>query len=246
MPLLRIETNVGLDAAKSQALVARASEVTARTLGKPERYVMVTVQPGTPMLMAGTAEPAAFLELRSIGLPEDRTAALSNALCDVIERETGVPRGPRLHQFRRSVQPGLTGGGTAVRSKRSVLRAPPDGSVGAVLEDDAAGGEAVADSVGGGEIAVLAGGHAIGDQGLDLVLGDGFGIGGLPAEPRFRILPDEAEQVPGRQEPALEGSFVRVVGGLVQVRHQLEHMGKGGRRVEIVGQRVDEPPAPAG
>ena len=91
MPLLRIETNVSLDAANAEALVARASQAVARELGKPERYVMVAVRPDTPMLMAGTAEPAAFLDLRSIGLPDSRTEALSGAMCDLIEDEIGVP-----------------------------------------------------------------------------------------------------------------------------------------------------------
>ncbi len=92
MPLLRIETNVNLDTAAAEALVAQASQVIARELGKPECYVMVTVQSGTPMVMAGTAEPAAFLELRSIGLPDGKTGALSEALCGLIEREIGVPQ----------------------------------------------------------------------------------------------------------------------------------------------------------
>jgi phenylpyruvate tautomerase PptA (4-oxalocrotonate tautomerase family) len=91
MPLLRIETNVSLDAANAEALVAQASQAVARELGKPERYVMVTVRPDTPMLMAGTAEPAAFLDLRSIGLPDSKTEALSQAFCQLIEDEIGVP-----------------------------------------------------------------------------------------------------------------------------------------------------------
>ena len=91
MPLLRIETNVSLDAAHAEALAARASRAVAGELGKPERYVMVTVRPGTPMLMAGTAEPAAFLDLRSIGLPDSKTEALSQAFCQLIEDEIGVP-----------------------------------------------------------------------------------------------------------------------------------------------------------
>jgi len=90
MPLLRIETNVALDTANAKALAAKASHAVAGGLGKPERYVMVTVQPGKPMVMAGTADPAAFLELRSIGLPADKTEALSKALCPLMESAIGV------------------------------------------------------------------------------------------------------------------------------------------------------------
>lgn len=92
MPLLRIETNVALDTSNAEALVAQASQAVAGGLGKPERYVMVTVQSAVPMVMAGTAEPAAFLDLRSIGLPDGKTEALSQALCGLIESAIGVPR----------------------------------------------------------------------------------------------------------------------------------------------------------
>lgn len=92
MPLLRIETNVSLDTPDAEALVTQASQAVADGLGKPERYVMVTVHSSAPVLMAGTAEPAAFLDLRSIGLPDGKTEALSKALCGLIESAIGVPR----------------------------------------------------------------------------------------------------------------------------------------------------------
>lgn len=91
MPLLRIETNVSLEPSDAEALVAQASQAVAGGLGKPERYVMVTLQPGTPMAMAGAAEPAAFLDLRSIGLPDGKTEPLSKALCQLMENAIGVP-----------------------------------------------------------------------------------------------------------------------------------------------------------
>jgi len=91
MPLLRIETNVSLDTSNAEALVAQASQAVAGGLGKPERYVMVTLQSDTPMAMAGTAEPAAFLDLRSIGLPDGKTEPLSKALCQLMESAIGIP-----------------------------------------------------------------------------------------------------------------------------------------------------------
>lgn len=91
MPLLRIETNISLDASCAQDLAAKAAQAVAGELGKPERYVMITVEAGTLVLMAGTAEPAAFLDLRSIGLPDGKTEPLSNALCALMESAIGVP-----------------------------------------------------------------------------------------------------------------------------------------------------------
>lgn len=66
MPLLKLETNVAFDEEKQKALLAELSGVVARTLGKPEQYVMVTIT-SAAMLMSGKAAPAAFVDVRSIG-----------------------------------------------------------------------------------------------------------------------------------------------------------------------------------
>ncbi len=84
MPLLKIQTNVPVDDATANELLARGSATVAEQLGKPERYVMVSVEHNPHMLFAGSAEPLAYLELKSIGLPGDRTADLSRALADLL------------------------------------------------------------------------------------------------------------------------------------------------------------------
>src|SRR5690554_1373934 len=92
MPLLRIQTNVDVPAERRGALLAAASRATATVLGKPEAYVMVTLEPGATMLFAGTDAPLAYLELKSIGLPEDRTRDISAKLCDLVEAHLGIPK----------------------------------------------------------------------------------------------------------------------------------------------------------
>ena len=90
MPYLNIQTNVHVgDGAKSQAL-ASLSKTTAEALGKPESYVMVALEDSVPMYFAGNDDPTAYLELKSLGLPEDKTADLSAALCRTIEEELGI------------------------------------------------------------------------------------------------------------------------------------------------------------
>lgn len=84
MPLLRILTNVPFPPEGREGLLGAASRAVAGMLGKPERYVMVTLEAGVPLIFAGSHAPCAYLELKSIGLPEDRTAALSRALCDAL------------------------------------------------------------------------------------------------------------------------------------------------------------------
>jgi len=90
MPYLRIQTNVEREPGDSQPVLARASALVAGLLGKPEKYVMVALEAGVPMAISGSEAPTAYLELKSIGLPETRTAELSRALCEFIREEFGI------------------------------------------------------------------------------------------------------------------------------------------------------------
>ena len=90
MPYLKIQTNLELGADAASALAAEASRTTARALGKPERYVMVAVQPGTTMAFGGDAGPLAYLELKSIGLDESATPQLSQTLCRMIADQLAI------------------------------------------------------------------------------------------------------------------------------------------------------------
>jgi len=84
MPYLKIQTNQTITPDQAQTLISKASKLVASELSKPENYVMVALTPPVPMLFAGSNEPTAYLELKSIGLPESRTADLSKALCHLM------------------------------------------------------------------------------------------------------------------------------------------------------------------
>lgn len=90
MPFLKIQTNreLALDSAKD--LASKASALVACQLGKPESYVMTSVENNPAMTFAGTDEPLAFLELKSIELPEAITADTSRALCELVSAETAI------------------------------------------------------------------------------------------------------------------------------------------------------------
>ena len=90
MPFLRIQTNQPLTDAEASTLAALASAVVAGQLGKPERYVMTSVESNPAMQFAGSTAPLAYLELKSIGLPESLTADISRALCEMLASATGV------------------------------------------------------------------------------------------------------------------------------------------------------------
>ncbi|MFX1316346.1 MAG: phenylpyruvate tautomerase MIF-related protein [Promethearchaeota archaeon] len=92
MPYLKIQTNQDVEDGKKQEIAEKASKLVATGLGKPESYVMVALEPSTKMVFAGRREPTIFMELKSIGLPESKTADLSKSLCDFAEKEFGVSK----------------------------------------------------------------------------------------------------------------------------------------------------------
>lgn len=90
MPYLKIQTNQEISKNSQKTLLEKASATVARELGKPESYVMVAIDPPRPMMFAGSDEPTAYLELKSIGLPASNTKNLSAALCHLISDELSI------------------------------------------------------------------------------------------------------------------------------------------------------------
>ena len=91
MPLLKLETTVVLPDDKRQALLASLSKILAETTGKPEEYVMITVNQ-TAMLMAGKPGEAAFVDVRGIGgLSGEINRRLSQKFCRLLHESLGVP-----------------------------------------------------------------------------------------------------------------------------------------------------------
>lgn len=88
MPYLSVQTNVAV--ADEPGLLARLSQQTAHLVGKPESYVMVHLDAGAGLLFAGSREPAAYVQLKSLGLPESKTAEFSAALCGLLHDELNL------------------------------------------------------------------------------------------------------------------------------------------------------------
>jgi len=100
VPYLKVQTNRPPAPEQAAEFARRASREVAEALGKSENYVMVALEPAPlAMVFAGNDEPAAYLELKSIGLPEDRTAGLSERLCNLVEEALGVPAGRTYIEF---------------------------------------------------------------------------------------------------------------------------------------------------
>lgn len=90
MPYLRIQTNVEREPGDAQPVLLRASKLVAGMVGKPEKYVMAALEAGQPMVFGGSEAPAAYLELKSIGLPRGRTEEFSRVLCEFVSEEFGI------------------------------------------------------------------------------------------------------------------------------------------------------------
>ncbi len=91
MPLLRIQTNITIEESAEQAMLTQLSATVADQLGKPEGYVMVMLEGGKAMFFAANDDPAAYLELKSLGLPQETTPALCAALCEVVNQQLSIP-----------------------------------------------------------------------------------------------------------------------------------------------------------
>ena len=92
MPLLRVQTSAAIDESARQGLLLALSKKASELLGKPEAYVMVVLEPDTPMSMAGAADAAAaFFEVRSVGeLNADKARDLSSGLSQIIGETLGI------------------------------------------------------------------------------------------------------------------------------------------------------------
>jgi phenylpyruvate tautomerase len=90
MPYLSIQTNVGLEEEAQKRLLTEASKIVATTLNKPEKYVMVAWTPAPKMTFDRDPSGAAFLELRSIGIPEASRQKLPGALAKCMSDNLGI------------------------------------------------------------------------------------------------------------------------------------------------------------
>ena len=92
MPFVNLQVSIPVGEEKQQVILQEASRILAEGIGKPETYVMVALET-SPFLMGGTAEPAAFADVRSIGgLTPQVNARLSAELAELLERQVGIPR----------------------------------------------------------------------------------------------------------------------------------------------------------
>ncbi len=92
MPHFRLETN-SKSCPSSAALKKELSAAVAAHLGKPEKFVMVTLVTGADMCMGGEEEPACgsatLASIGGIGVEENRR--LAGLVFPILERHLGIP-----------------------------------------------------------------------------------------------------------------------------------------------------------
>ncbi len=84
MPYLKLNTNITLSPDETATLLTQLSALVADKTNKPERYVMVEIAAAQAMLFAGTTQPLAYLECKSIGLTLSQPKALTAAICQLL------------------------------------------------------------------------------------------------------------------------------------------------------------------
>ena len=87
MPLLNISTNTKIK--NQQILLAKSSDFISSLTGKPINFIMVKLTHSLSMSFAGTDEPCAFIEIKSIGslVP----SKMSKPICEFFSNELGIP-----------------------------------------------------------------------------------------------------------------------------------------------------------
>ncbi|WP_031433386.1 phenylpyruvate tautomerase MIF-related protein [Methylomarinum vadi] len=91
MPYLKLRTNVGIGREQSPQLLSELSQLLSGETGKPERYVMVELAAERDMIFAGSSDPLAYLECKSIGLTSTQAKALSASISKLLQGRLQLP-----------------------------------------------------------------------------------------------------------------------------------------------------------
>ncbi len=91
MPLIKIECYGKMNDEKKSKLAGEMSKICASVMGKPEAYVMSTVEDGLVATMGGKSAASAFIEVKGIGgFSTSVNNKLSAEICACLNKETGI------------------------------------------------------------------------------------------------------------------------------------------------------------
>ena len=91
MPFIKITTNQEISPEQQKAMFQDLTQLMVEELAKPKEYVQVQLASQGKIMFAGSEEPNAFVELRSLGFPEEKAKAVSKGICGLLEKNLNVP-----------------------------------------------------------------------------------------------------------------------------------------------------------
>lgn len=102
MPVLTVNTNVSSEKVPAD-FKTQATEVIAKSLGKPASYIAIQVNAGRDISFGGTDEPAALCDLVSIGaLSKESNKKHSKAIMALLEKALKVPPSRTYISFKNT------------------------------------------------------------------------------------------------------------------------------------------------
>ena len=91
MPLAMVKVSKELDSTVRSDLHKACNDHFVTVLNKPEKYIMVIIEDKKDIFFAGSTDPAAYVEIKSIGtFTPDVTTKLSQKFCSTLQ-EQGIP-----------------------------------------------------------------------------------------------------------------------------------------------------------
>ncbi len=100
MPYCCLTTNVAMSAQGTRDLAKKMSGFLGNQLGKPEKWVMLRLETAKTLLFGGSDCPAAYCELKSINLPEQKCSELSKAICAFLQEEARIEQDRIYIEFK--------------------------------------------------------------------------------------------------------------------------------------------------
>ncbi len=91
MPYLSLNTNIELDDSQTSGLLEDMSLVVATATGKSEGYIMTEIESAKSMMFAGSRDPLAYLECKSIGLTSTQAKNLSASISQLLQSKLKIP-----------------------------------------------------------------------------------------------------------------------------------------------------------
>jgi len=91
MPVLKVFVNVKVEDDKQNKFVEVTSKALAALTQKPEKYIMVKLNPEQKIIFGGDTKPAALLELYCIGLDKQHNEKISKKLAEILKEFFAIP-----------------------------------------------------------------------------------------------------------------------------------------------------------